>query len=288
MSGQLLNDRKVKVTVAPPVNGNYRTAKTQQAMVVTDLRVRFKVSRNLRKEPNPGELVIYNLSEDSRKQLQGKGARVWLEAGYAETVSQIFVGDVRYIDHKRDGADWITKLELGDGERAYAHARVNESFKSGTSKADILKKLIEQCGWDPGNASSFYADLGGVQAVNGAALVGNAAREIDKLLRSRGLTYSVQDGTVQILPATGYVPSVAVQLDSSHGLIGSPEVGSPDKKDGHRTLKVTSLLQPELMPGRKVYLQAATVTGTYVVQKLEHTGDTFGGEFYTTLEVIPA
>lgn len=289
MASYTMYDRKVKLTVAPPVAGTFTRVNQQMAMVIADLRVKFKVTKTLRKEPNNSEIEVYNLSPNSRGVLKDKGVRVWLEAGYGTALGQLFVGDCRFCQHYRDkgnGTDIITKFELGDGERAFAHGRVNASFKGGTTKADILKKLAQQSGWDLGNIADFYASLGQKQ-LQGHVAWGKANKAIDDLLRSAGLTYSVQDGKIQILPLTGYMPQPAILLDSDHGLIGSPEFGTAEKKGKARTLKVKSLLQADLKPGGRINLQAEVQKGVFVIQKVEHVGDNYGGDWFSNCEVVP-
>jgi hypothetical protein len=285
---QPLFQRIVKLTIAPPIAGTFRTQPTQSAMVISDLRVKFKIVKTLRKEPNHSTVEVYNLNATSRGQLQGKGARVWLEAGYGTTLAQAFVGDVRYIDHRKEGAsDWLTKMELGDGERAFVNGRVKASFRRGTTKADILKALAQQSGWELGNISDFYASLG-QPALSGFVAWGTANREIDRLLRSQGLTFSVQDGSIQILPLTGYTPAAAVLIDEAHGMIGSPEAGSAPSKGKARILKVKCLLDPDkikLKPGQRIALQSLAHKGTHVIQKIEFDGDTFADNWYAELEV---
>lgn len=287
MTQQLFN-RRVKLTIAPPVAGTFNTQKTQSAMVISDLRVRFKIVRNLRKEPNHSKIEVFNLNGASRGQLQGKGARVWLEAGYDTQLAQAFVGDVRYIDHHKEGAsDWLTSLELGDGERAFVHGRVKASFKKGTTKADILKALATQSGWDLGNIKDFYASLG-QPALSGYVAWGTANREIDRLLRSQGLTFSVQDGAIQILPLVGYTPAAAVLIDEAHGMIGSPEAGSAPHKGKPRILKVKCLLDADkikLRPGQRISLQSQAHKGVHIIQKIELDGDTYGDNWFAEMEV---
>lgn len=286
MSQPLFN-RVCKLTIAPPVPGTFATTKTQSAMVISELRVKGKITKTLRKEPNQSKIEVYNLNQVSRGQLQGKGARVWLELGYGTVLAQAFVGDVRFIDHFKERQDWVTKLELGDGVRAYVNGRANCSFKAGTTKADILKKLVQQSGWDLGNIKDFYASLG-QKCLSGFAAWGTANREIDRLLRSAGLTYSVQDGAVQILPLTGYTPKLAVLIDEDHGMVGSPEAGSAPHKGKARTLKVKCLLDADkvkLKPGDRVSVQSMNYKGAYVIQKLDLDFDTHGESWYAELEV---
>ena len=292
-AGQLLFDRKVKLTIAPPLpasvtgSARFKTPRTQTAQVITELRVKFKVIKSLRKEPNHSEIEVYNLNDTSRKLLQGKGCRAWLEAGYGTSLTQIFSGDVRYVDHHTDKADWITKLELGDGERAAAHARVSGSYRKGTSKADILKDYAAQSGLDLGNVGDFYQSLSGKVLGAGWAAEGLAAKEIDRLLKSVGLTWSIQDGGIQILAAQGYTPALAPLIDEDHGMIGSPEMGSAPTKSKPRVLKVKVLGfgTPAYRPGSRINLQSRAHKGVFRIVKVEYEGDTHSEDWHSVLEV---
>jgi hypothetical protein len=292
----LLFDRRVKLTIAPPAPG--LKVKMQSAIVIEQLKVKFKVVKNLRKEPNTGEITIWNLAPTTRAQLQAKGCRVWLSAGYAPapgqpgTVSQIFQGDARFIQHTREGADWLTKIELGDAERAFKHSRANSSHKGGTTRASVLSKVAKSAGWDPGDLSLAvnYPELQDVLQ-NGYAAHGPTVKVIDDLLKPKGFTWSLQNGGLQILPLKGYMPAPAVQLDSDHGLIGSPAFGSSQTKGKAQTLQIKSLLQPGLDPGQRIYLVSAAFKGTLVIQKTTLTGDSEGSsdgkEWYAELEAVP-
>jgi hypothetical protein len=291
----MLWDRRAKLTIAPPVRGSLKTAKTQNAIVIEQLRVTFKITKTLRKEPNHSKIIVYNLAESTRKQLQGKGVRIWLEAGYAPnpgtaaTVSQIFVGDARFVEHHRDpkGIDWVSEFEVGDGERIYAHGRVNASFKGGTSRAAVLKTIVQQSGWDLGNLDAILPDLQ-QPCLNGYSAYGPAWQEIDRILTPMGLSWSIQDGAIQVLPKAGYTPVAAIQLDADHGLIGAPEFGSPPTKARPRTLKVKSLLQAQIVPGRRINLVSAAHRGVITVRKVEHDADTHGKQWYSEIEALTA
>ena len=286
-AGNLLFDRRVKLTIAPPVAGTFKTAKTQSALVVEDLRVVFKVKKSLRKEPNTGNIEVYNLNAQHRALLQEKGARCWLEAGYAGSpLTQYFSGDVRYIDHKREKADWVCKLELGDGEQAYKYGHCNGSFGPGTKDADIVKWIAQTSGWDLGNVNSMLSSIPGAQ-VNGYCVYGSPAKALTDVLAGHGLSWSIQDGGVQILPLAGYLAGRAVQVDEAHGLVGSPEFGSAPKKGKPRTLKVKVLLQPGLFPGDRINLNSQAKSGVFTIQKGEYSGDSYGGDYYAQLEVLP-
>src|SRR5690349_10835990 len=102
MSGEALFRRKVKLIVAAPLDSDYKSISVQTTEI-TDLRVQFKVVKTLGKEPNTCEITVTNLSAHTRGQLPGKGAKVVLQAGYEQTLSQIHFGDATLIESRREG-----------------------------------------------------------------------------------------------------------------------------------------------------------------------------------------
>ena len=288
-TGAVLFDRRVRLVIAPPMLGSLKFVKTQQAFTVEDLKVKFKLAKSLRKEPNTGQIEVWGLDASHRGMLQGKGARCWLEAGYKSGTFQLFGGDIRFPGHRHDGPEWIAKLELGDGERAYKHGRCNVAFKGGTSKYDVLKELARQSGWDLGNVTDFAASLGIEQYTNGYSASGSVVGAIDELLNGQGLSWSIQGGKIQILPLAGFVGTATqvVQLDADHGLIGSPEYGASQKPGTVPSLKVKSLIQPGLDPGKLINLVSEDHKGVFIIQKVDIDGDSEGGDWYCACEVLP-
>jgi hypothetical protein len=257
---------------------------------ITRLRVAFRVKKTLTKEPNTAEIVVYNLSESTRRQLQGKAIPVVLSAGYVDNEAVIFSGDARYIDHVREGADWITKIKCGDGERAYQFRRFNGSFAPGTSIADVIRACASALSINTGNLEEALAKpFRGGRTVfrNGFSASGDAIDVLDQLLRGAGFTVSIQNGALQVLQGGQPVPSSAVLLSASTGLVGSPELGTPEKQGAPPRVKAKSLLQPKIVCGGIVELQTISFKGQFRVEALEHTGDTDGGEWYTALELKP-
>jgi hypothetical protein len=77
-------------------------------------------------------------------------------------------------------------------------------------------------------------------------------------------------------------------LSPTTGLLGSPEWSTPNKEGKPPTLKVTSLLLPQILPGRRVQLDARAAKGVFKVQQLNHQGDTHEGDWRTEMECVPA
>jgi hypothetical protein len=162
-----------------------------RALRIVNLDFEFSVVKNLRREPNTAEIKVYNLQASSRQALEAnEEQRIRLEVGYETDVHVIFEGDLRKASSTRDGADIITTIEGGDGERSFRRARTNRSFGEGTSVRSVIEDV---------------------------------ARGIT---RSIGLEWSVQDGNLQLLPFQTALRQTAVLLTKDTGLVGSPSLDS--------------------------------------------------------------
>lgn len=286
MANDLLFKRLIKVTIATRVSENYNSI-TSDVVEVEDLRVMFKVTKTTKKEPNTAEVTITNLSPSRRASLQQKGVKFVLQAGYVGTgIAQLFIGDARTIDHTRDGANWNTVIKSGDGERAFKFARVSESFAAGSPVSDVVGKIAGALGLGLGNLKQQTSAMSG-QYANGYAAHGPASRELDKVLKSAGFEMSIQDGELLIRKPGDKGSILVPELSPETGLIGSPEYGAPEKKGKRPLIKVKSLLNPSIKCGGQVVVMSERHKGPLRVIKLEHTGDTAGGDWYTDFEGEP-
>jgi hypothetical protein len=116
----------------------------------------------------------------------------------------------------------------------------------------------------------------------------------------------IQDGAVELVPNTGYVPAPPVLITPFTGLIGTPE----QTQNG---LEITVLMNPSIKIGRTVQLDYSNInqlrygtdkgstllntllaqtstklspSGTYYVMRAEHSGDTRGTPWYTKLTCL--
>lgn len=249
------------------------------------LRISFGVVRTLTQEPNNSEISVFNLNESSRKSLDEKPkVPIVLSAGYGKELSRIFSGDVSYVASQRQGVEWVTKLSLQDGADKYRSSRINVSLAPGTPISAAIQKAASAIGLPVGNLSTHLSNArGGVDRfARGVVLSGSAPGQLDKLLKTAGYGWSIQDGQLQILAPKETMPGMAVKLTPSTGLIGSPERG--DKG----LTKAKALIQPGLLPGNRVVLESAVVVGTFRVEKSEFKGDSHGTDWYVEMEMSPA
>lgn len=283
--------RSWKVTVALPqttstfdLSANGGISNTSNDLVVDSLRVVFHITKTLEKEPNTMHLEIDNLSDASRSKMKSKGMLVTLEAGYenpnlgTDTRAIIFSGTSRICDHKHENTQWETKINCGDGEQAFATARIAKSFASGAGLADVIKYVAGQMKVNLGNLSQAI-DQGGLpfqSFAHGTALNGNASDVFNTLMKTAGYQWSVQQGALLVVQAGKGASQEVVILNQSTGLIGSPEHTPPHKTKKPSYLVAKCLLNPKIRPGYLVRMDALNVKGDFVVQKVVHTGDSHG------------
>lgn len=108
----------------------------------------------------------------------------------------------------------------------------------------------------------------------GITLRGAAADKLDALCRSIGLVFNITDQSISIYPrGLALNRTQAIVLSPATGMLGSPE-----KTEGGGW-KARSLLRFEFNPGLLVYLDSAYVQGEFLINRVEHRGDTVASEW---------
>lgn len=301
-----LYDRSVILNVYP-VSGSSKK--------IDGLRVKFRIVKTSESNPNTAELEIYNLSESSRAMFQAKDSRVDIQVGYkgvppdnsyfgslpgfgsSGNVESVFIGNVaaalakkesggkrgkskshKYTQSIIQAVDIITKVQLADGENRYRNARLTKGFPPNTSLNQVLDELTKQLGL----AKGARIGVPNQKYANALTLSGLVRDHLNVLTKGNGLQWSIQNETLQILPKAGATTDGVILLNPTTGLVGSPQ-----KSD--KGIEFSSLLQPQLIPGRRVKIESKFINGTFVVRKVTHEGDSHEGEFLSKCEAgIPS
>lgn len=284
MSG-LLFGRTVRLTVGKRGQSN--------PLLIEKLRIVFKIEKNLEKIPNNTIIEVYNLSEKNRAVFEQKGAAVRLTAGYGNRIKDIFTGDVATVTTKKQGPDIITSIEAADGLSSYQSKEADLSFGPGTKVGTVLDTLIGSFGLIKGEVQGIDPND---EYLNGVSFSGRVHDHIDTLIgKNPDLEWSVQDGAVQVLPKKKGSTVPAALLTPSTGLIGSPfkrtvlqaEISkNVDGMTAENGVQIKSLLNPDILPGRLIRVEAKFVNGTFKAEKVVHSGDTHDVTYYTDVEAI--
>lgn len=274
-------------------------------LTVSNLDMSFKISKSFKNTPNTCELTIYNLNKNHRDQLgEADDTRVEISAGYeGEDIrgsiaaaagfggvrqpvafGLLFAGDIRDISSSYDGEDWATSLDSADGEKSKRKARINRSFPPGTTLPIVMREAGIALGLGLGNLNVTAADpsLRMVEAspvfLHGVTLSGNAWKEFDRIVKSAGLEWSIQDGVIQLSRYDEPLQDFTIRLSPDTGLLGSPTVSSKG------IAKIRTLMIPDLVPGRGIILESENANGPFLCKVCTYSGDNFGGSWYVDIE----
>lgn len=251
---------------------------------VTDLRVGFVIEKSLKDEtPNTCVISVYNLSEKTRAFLQDDTpTHVQLEVGYDGTLAHIFSGDVipNGMKHSHVGTEWVTRMQLGDGDRAFNHARISKSYRKGVNARALVLDLANSMGLKvPKNAE----DAVNATFASSTAVSGPSHAEMTRLCKKHGLSWSIQDGELVVLGENGTTAPDELIISQDAGMIGTPEFSVPSKPGEPVTLNVSTLLYPEINPGRVIRVQSLNINSRFRVESVRHTGDTHAPENVTEI-----
>jgi hypothetical protein len=251
-------------------------------LVVPTLRAMFNIEKNDDSSPNKASVTVYNLNSAHRAAIQ-EGWPVIVKAGYVGNVQQLFGGWIEKSDNRREGVDWITTVEASDGGNRFRTARVNLSLGKGTTLTALLNAVAASLGLGLGNsAQKFATSRRGLTAFKkGVSVSGMAKNVLNKYISSAGYQWSIQDGVLQVLGVDETSVETVPILNPNSGLIGSPEKGEKG------IVKAKSLLNGAIKPGGRIGYKTASIDGFYKVKKVNHSGDTWGADWYTDNEGKP-
>jgi len=248
--------------------------------------IEFTVVRNLKREPNTAKIRVYNLNPINRGKLELiKGAQVELKAGYGFSTGIIFKGDCE-IKNSHEFPDWITTFYADDGGKCIQLDRVNLSLPAGTTVMTAITTLAAQMRVGIGNAPAIASAgtlVGGAgQAfLNGIVMSGSAAKQMNRLCKSAGLEWSVQNDALQLTLKGVPLPTTAVLLNELSGMVGKPTITNEG------ILNVRSLLNKDIIPGGLISITSLQVTGLFRAEKCTYTGNSIGQEWYIDVEGKP-
>jgi hypothetical protein len=290
--------------------GRTYTLRLDRIEIKDVLDIEFKIEKTDKPEPNKAKITVYGLNEDHRGELlrmsgtqidksKRKPIRVELDVGYREQHGMIFAGDLRNLEVRQDGVEVQTVVFGHDGGHAFKTSTIERSFAKGTPLATAVRACAEALGVGFGNID----DLSGTATIpglgktlpHGIVLHGPAQAQLDRLLKSARLNWSIQHGALVVTEHGKPLERSAIRLGPDSGLIGSPETevttdvvpskGAPPKAKG--AIKVKALLNPGFYPKRKIVLDSVSHQGGYVIQEVEFNGSTFADDWFAEMKVVP-
>lgn len=241
---------------------------------IDKLRVNFDVKKDDGTTPNTAVISVYNLNPENRGKIK-RSKQVILSAGYRDggdiRRGISFLGKVNRTTSKREGTEWITTTESGDGLEAF-DAVTNKTFAAGTGIQAIFKEFVDDVKETGTQALSeivnfFQRVAPNNKLVKGLTVSGPTIKAAQQLLEDLNFRYSYQDGALTIIEAAGFTNDSAVVISPRTGLIDRIELTDTG-------IAFKTLLDSEIKPSRRISVQDTDNDGLYVVNSLNHLGDT--------------
>lgn len=233
--------RKVSLTVGSLAGG---------ARDLSQMHFKFHIRQWDLQTPNSATIRVYNLSDQTVKQIQDEFTEVNLQVGYeGSDFGTIFQGTIVQAKRGNESAsDSYLDIICADGDEATNFAIVNTAISAGSDYKARAAALTAAMGLKNGYTPDFPAGT----LPRGRTYYGMAKDHMRDLALSTDTKWSVQDGLVQFVPLNGYLPGEAVVLTSATGLIGFPE-------QTQLGIKVRCLIDPRIKVGTRVQIDNKSI-----------------------------
>jgi hypothetical protein len=248
-------------------------------------RIAFAIEKTSESNANTAKISIYNLNPTHRQQFESKDLVMILEAGYEgfdndRLEGVLFQGDIAFgkTQTVKNGPDYITTVEAGDGEKALRQDHFEKSYGAGTFLSSVindLKKAINV-------ADGIIEDIGKEQLVNGGAFSGKVKDILDVITKRMGLEWSIQNKELHIRKPKTTKNNLAIVLNSSTGLVSLPI----KREEGVGGI---AFLNPKIQPGATVKIESEAIIDEkafYRVRKCNYFGDTHGSHWFVRFEAV--
>lgn len=222
------------------------------AIDLSELRIRFAVRRGDFRTPNSADIRVYNLSEDTVQRVQKEFERVVLQAGYAGNYGTIFDGTIKQVRRGRESqTDTYIDITAADGDSAYNFAVMNVTLAAGSTAQDHLEQALASMS-SRGITMGETAELSASKLARGKVFYGMTRDFLDTLGKTQDVSWSIQDGKLTLIPNNAYLPGEAVVVTAETGMIGLPE----QTQNG---ITVRTLLNPGIRIGKRLQIDNASI-----------------------------
>lgn len=261
------------------------------------LHIAFSVERTDSQTLNTSKITLWNLNQAHINTLMRDNCTIEINAGYGNARPCVFRGTVTNVVTELEGADRATEIEAVDGFAQVQDTYVTLSYKGTVSVLMLVEAVASMLGLPVTYSSSAKARATKTKLASGYSYVGPAKTALEAICKVSALSWSIQNGILQIT-FRGDTVSTSVQVISADsGLIGIPKkIYNSAATSGEDT---GSTLQDSLFGYEVVYfmngnigvndlvkLESKLVTGIFRVYKLQIDGDNLEGDWQCTAQLI--
>ena len=271
-------DRQYRLAAGPAGGAGFEVGETSKAQPVA-LHVNFSLQKSDLETQNTGRVTLWNLNPSQLAVLNEKDCVVSLKAGYGSKLALIFAGIVSYVSTTIDSADRKTEIEVIDNLVEIRDTYVSVSYNGTVNWKIIFDDVAAQMGV----AVSYSYNAEFVDISNGFSFVGLARDIMTKGCKCCNLSWSIQNGVMQVKKPGDVMSREVYVLSPDTGLLGIPArvVITQDEATGKNTLgwDVEYFLNSAINIDAYVKLESETVTGYFRVYSLEISGDNVSGDW---------
>ena len=279
------------------------------ALDFSDFKMTFIVSQPTRDQPKAAEIYIYNLSHETMNKLAGvdddkKNTQVILACSYGKDEPEvIFKGRVfQYRRGRYSQVDTYLCILAIAGDQVRNDAIISQSVPAGTpiqGLSDLIVEEAKKYGVDSGD----LVQLSDQKYPRGRTLFGSFHGLIERVGRENNITYDYSEGVLNSTELDKFSIQPIFVLTADTGMVGMPQLTSEG-------LVVKCLLNPKLKRMDRIQIDltnlqsenfdisysgqevdqpyktpklATNAQGIFVIQAIEHSGDTRGDEWYSNM-----
>lgn len=260
---------------------------------ISNLRIKFEVHKTLTETTNSAKVEVFGLGSSTRARLKGGKDSSYLSlfAGYVEESGAIllFSGDVVHILHVRQPPESSSRIECGDGAKVLKDSYISLSYKSGVTARRVLSDIASKMGV----TLVASKNLSDATYAGPFSFIGAAKEALRRVSNRLVATWAIHNGILYMTAAGDSYQSEAIVLSARTGMLSHPELLKTQKQQFDSTserprYKVRSLLLPSIAPGHLIKIEATGLSGMFRADDIKHSGDTFGDDWFTELEVSEA
>ena len=247
------------------------------------LDVEFTVPFDDDMEANEAEIIVYNLSKNSRNMLKYNNA-ISITAGYESDTGIVFSGYISKEVTSRDGNDIKTTITAIDSMELKERKIDSIAYNAGVTASYILKDLIKRSGLP----LAVFKPRRDFTYKDSVTVDGELMENIRKYAEVCGISAYILKGKVY----ARYIKdgdNIEFEVSTDTGMVDSPEefeeeVTAEDYIDVVKGYKVKMLLQHRVTTAAIVTLKSRDVNGKYRVRSGQHVCG--GNDFYTEMELL--
>lgn len=272
-------DRQYRLAAGAAGGAGFEIGETTKECPVP-LHVNFSFQKSDLETQNTGKVSIWNLSPAHIAELNMTDCCLSFRARYGNRLPLIFSGIVTFIATKPDGADVRTDIEVVDNRTEIRDTYVSLSYKGTVNWKTIMSDVAAQMGVPV----TFSYNAAFVDVPNGFSYVGLARNIMTKGCDCCRLSWSLQNGIMQVKKTGDTMHREVYVLSKDTGLIDVPErvVAAQEKgtdKDSVLGWDVEYFLNGAINIDDYVKLETKSVTGFFRVYSIDMQGDNASGDW---------